>query len=49
MDNGWGEGTAPTLHDNRLILHFDHLDGGFLTMLDSQTGRELWRVPRNER
>jgi outer membrane protein assembly factor BamB len=49
MDNGWGEGTAPTLHDNRLILHFDHLDGGFLTMLDAETGRELWRVPRNER
>lgn len=49
MDNGWGEGTAPTLHDNRLILHFDHLDGGFLTMLDAETGRELWRVPRTER
>ena len=49
MDNGFGEGTAPTLHDNRLILHFDHLDGGFLTMLDPATGRELWRVPRTER
>ena len=49
MDNGWGEGTAPTLYENRLILHFDHLDGGFLTVLDSQTGRELWRVPRTER
>jgi outer membrane protein assembly factor BamB len=49
MDNGWGEGTAPTLHDNRLLLHFDHLDGGFLTALDVETGRELWRVPRTER
>lgn len=49
MDNGFGEGTAPTLHDNRLILHFDHLDGGFLTMLDPATGRELWRVSRSER
>ena len=49
MDNGWGEGTAPTLHDNRLLLHFDHLDGGFLTSLDPATGRELWRVPRTER
>jgi outer membrane protein assembly factor BamB len=49
MDNGWGEGTAPTLHDNRLILHFDHLDGGFLTVLDPATGKELWRVPRTER
>jgi outer membrane protein assembly factor BamB len=49
MDNGWGEGTAPTLYDNRLILHFDHLDGGFLVMLDPATGREIWRVPRTER
>lgn len=49
MDNGFGEGTAPTLYDNRLILHFDNLNGGFLTMLDPATGRELWRVPRTER
>jgi outer membrane protein assembly factor BamB len=49
MDNGWGEGTAPTLFENRLILHFDHLDGGFLTMLDAATGNELWRVRRTER
>ena len=49
MDNGWGEGTAPTLFEDRLILHFDHLDGGFLTVLDAATGRELWRVPRTER
>jgi outer membrane protein assembly factor BamB len=49
MDNGWGEGTAPTLHGDRLILHFDHLDGGFLTMLDAATGTEIWRVARTER
>lgn len=49
MDQAFGEGTAPTLHDGRLILHFDHLDGGFLTMLDAATGRELWRVARRER
>jgi outer membrane protein assembly factor BamB len=49
MDNAFGEGTAPTLHDGRLILLFDHLDGGFLTMLDAATGRELWRTPRTER
>jgi outer membrane protein assembly factor BamB len=49
MDNGWGEGTAPTLHDGRLILHFDHLDGGFLAVLEAATGREIWRVRRTER
>ena len=30
----FGEGTPLTLHDNRLLLHFDHLDTGFLVMLD---------------
>ncbi len=49
MDNAFGEGTAPMLHDGRLILHFDHLEGGFLTMLEPATGKELWRVPRTER
>ena len=48
MDGAWGEGTPLTLHDNRLLLHFDHLDLGFLVMLDPATGKELWRVNRTE-
>ena len=49
MDMQFGEGTAVTLHDGRLLLHFDHLDGGFLVMLDPETGREIWRTEREER
>ena len=49
MDMAFGEGTALTLHDDRLLLHFDHLDAGFLVMLDPGTGREIWRVKRTER
>lgn len=48
MDMAFGEGTALTLHDNRLLLHFDHLDTGFLVMLDPVTGREIWRTKRTE-
>ncbi len=48
MDMAFGEGTPLTLHDNRLLLHFDHLDGGFLVMLDPLTGREIWRTKRSE-
>jgi len=48
MDMAFGEGTPLTLHDNRLLLHFDHLDGGFLVMLDPATGREIWRTTRTE-
>jgi outer membrane protein assembly factor BamB len=49
MDMAFGEGTPLTLHDNRLLLHFDHLDTGFLVMLDPATGREIWRTKRTER
>jgi outer membrane protein assembly factor BamB len=49
MDMAFGEGTPLTLHDGRLLLHFDHLDTGFLVMLDPATGREIWRVKRTER
>ena len=48
MDGAFGEGTAPTLHEDRLLLHFDNRDLGFLTMLDAASGREIWRVPRTE-
>ncbi|HEX6162378.1 MAG TPA: PQQ-binding-like beta-propeller repeat protein [Vicinamibacterales bacterium] len=49
MDLAFGEGTPLTLHDGRLLLHFDHLDTGFLVMLDPGTGREIWRTKRTER
>ena len=48
MDMAFGEGTPLTLHDGRLLLHFDHLDTGFLVMLDPSTGREIWRTKRTE-
>lgn len=48
MDMAFGEGTPLTLHDGRLLLHFDHLDTGFLVMLDPATGREIWRTKRPE-
>ena len=49
MDMAFGEGTALTLHDGRLLLHFDHLGTGFLVMLDPSDGREIWRTARTER
>jgi outer membrane protein assembly factor BamB len=48
MDLAFGEGTPLTLHEGRLLLHFDHLDLGFLVMLDAATGREIWRTKRPE-
>jgi outer membrane protein assembly factor BamB len=48
MDMAFGEGTPLAIHDNRLLLHFDHVDTGFLVMLDAATGREIWRTKRTE-
>ncbi|HUF48495.1 MAG TPA: PQQ-binding-like beta-propeller repeat protein [Vicinamibacterales bacterium] len=48
MDMAFGEGTPLTLQDDHLLLHFDHLDTGFLVMLDVATGREIWRTKRTE-
>jgi outer membrane protein assembly factor BamB len=48
MDMAFGEGTPLAIHDNRLLLHFDHVDIGFLVMLDPATGREIWRTKRTE-
>lgn len=48
MRLGFGEGTAPLLIDNRLIKVFDHEAGSFIVALDKRTGKELWRVNRDE-
>ncbi len=43
---GFGEGTAPLLVGDKLILNYDHEGDSFITALDIATGKELWRTPR---
>jgi outer membrane protein assembly factor BamB len=42
----FGEGVAPALDGDRLVLLYDHEGDSFLVALDRNTGRELWRAPR---
>ncbi len=44
----FGEGTAPVLHESRLILNFDHQGDSFLVTLDAASGKEIWKVDRDE-
>ncbi|MEW6211513.1 MAG: PQQ-binding-like beta-propeller repeat protein [Acidobacteriota bacterium] len=44
----FGEGVAPVLDGDRLILTFDHEGDSFIVALDKRTGKELWRTPRDE-
>jgi len=48
MRRAFGEGTAPTLFDDTLVLSFDHEGDSFVVALDKRTGEVLWRKERDE-
>jgi outer membrane protein assembly factor BamB len=48
MRMAFGEGSAPLLVDNALILLYDHQGGSFVVALDKRDGREIWRKARDE-
>lgn len=44
----FGEGSAPLLAGDRIILNYDHQGDSFIVALDKLTGKELWRKARDE-
>jgi outer membrane protein assembly factor BamB len=44
--NGFGEGSSPALHDDTLVINWDHEGDSFITALDARTGKQLWKVER---
>jgi outer membrane protein assembly factor BamB len=44
----FGEGVAAVLEENTLYLKFDQEDGSYMLALDKRSGKELWRVERDE-
>lgn len=48
MRLGFGEGVATVLDGNALYLKFDQEQGSHLLVLDKLTGKEIWRVARDE-
>jgi len=49
MRMGWGAAASPALHDGRLYIVSDNDAKSFLAAFDARSGKELWRVPREER
>lgn len=49
MRGGWGPGSSPVLHGDRLFLVNDNEKDSFITALDKKSGKEIWRVPREEK
>ncbi|QOV92017.1 PQQ-binding-like beta-propeller repeat protein [Humisphaera borealis] len=47
--NSFGEGGSPALYGNTVVVQWDHEgQDDFIAAFDKDTGKELWRAPRNE-
>jgi outer membrane protein assembly factor BamB len=44
----FGEGSSPVLHEDKIIVLWDHQGPSFLYALDKVTGEEIWKVSRDE-
>jgi outer membrane protein assembly factor BamB len=45
---GFGEGSSPTLADDKLIVPWDHQGQSFVIALDKLTGATVWKQDRDE-
>lgn len=45
----WGTASSPALHKHRLYLQNDNEEDSALIALDTKTGEEVWRTPREEK
>jgi outer membrane protein assembly factor BamB len=42
----WGFASSPVIHDGKVIMQCDVLNGGFVAILDLETGKEIRRIDR---
>jgi outer membrane protein assembly factor BamB len=49
MAMGFGEGSSPALYHDTLIINRDNEDSSCIIALDKNTGKTLWKQPRQER
>lgn len=47
--NGFGEGSSPALYGKTLVVNWDHEGDDFIAAFDKESGKELWRQPRDEK
>ncbi len=46
--HGHGEGASPALHGETLIVNWDHEGRSFVVAFDKRTGKQRWKVARDE-
>ena len=49
MGWNWGTSASPVLHGDRLFVLNDNHQQSFLVALDKRTGKDVWRVDRDEK
>src|SRR5215470_5157714 len=49
MRGGWGTAASPALHGDRLFIVNDNEEKSYLAALDTKTGKEAWRIDRDEK
>jgi len=47
--HGWGSAASPVLHRDRLYIVNDNEEKSFLVALDKRTGKEVWKIERDEK
>ena len=43
-----GEGSTPAIHEDTIVINWDHEDQSFVVALDTRTGKQKWKVDREE-
>ncbi len=46
--NQFGEGASPVLHGDTIVVNWDHEGDSFIVALDKRTGKQRWKVARDE-
>ena len=49
MRLGWGTAASPVLHEGRIYYCNDNEVASYLLALDAQTGKEVWKIQRDEK
>jgi outer membrane protein assembly factor BamB len=44
----FGEGSSPALYEDKIIVTWDHTGPSFIVALDKKTGKDIWKIDRDE-
>lgn len=45
----FGEGSSPSVYKDKIVVLWDHEGGSFIVAVDKKTGKDVWKVNREEK